>query len=194
MGKIYKITNKINNKVYIGQTVQNENKRWYHHLEDAKLGSQLKFHKALNKYGKDNFNWEIIEEVPNEILNGREIYWINFYNSYKDGYNSTPGGDNPPRNNIQIICLETNKIYESAIKASEDTGISAVHISECARGAKNRITAGGFHWMQVKDFKEKGPIYKKTGNELSSKAVKCIETGMIYKSILEASNATGVSR
>lgn len=194
MAVIYKITNKENNKVYIGQTIQKPELRWYHHLEEASLGSNLKFHRALRKYGKDSFNWEIIETVEPEKLNEREKYWISFYDSYKNGYNSTLGGDKPPRNDIQIICLETNKIYQSAAEASRETGINACHISECAREAESRVTAGGFHWMNYEKYKEKGPIYKQTGNEQSSVSVLCEETGIIYDSILAASKATGIAR
>lgn len=194
MGYIYKITNKINQKVYIGQTIQTPSQRWYHHLTDAKLGSDLKFHRALRKYGRENFTKDIIEEVEDELLNDREIYWISFYDSYEDGYNSTLGGDNPPRNDIEIICLETNKIYKSSVEASKDTGINKVHIAECARNADKRATAGGFHWMQLSDYKKYGPVYRKLGNELNSKSVVCIETGKVYKSILEASKDTGIAR
>ena len=91
MAFIYKITNKENNKVYIGQTIQKPELRWYHHLEEASLGSNLKFHKALRKYGKDGFNWEIIEIVEPEKLNEREKYWISFYETNKQ-LNSNIGG------------------------------------------------------------------------------------------------------
>lgn len=54
--------------------------------------SQLALYKAFNKYGKENFVCEEIEEVPNELLDEREKYWIKYYNSYYKGYNSTIGG------------------------------------------------------------------------------------------------------
>lgn len=47
----------------------------------------------MNKYGCDNFHIELVEECPIESLSEREIYWIDFYNSYKNGYNATLGGD-----------------------------------------------------------------------------------------------------
>ena len=194
MGYIYKITNKINNKVYIGQTICTPNKRWYHHITDSNLGFDLKFHRAIRKYGKENFKREIVERVDDELLNDREIYWIKYYDSYKNGYNSTEGGDNPPRNDIEVICLETNVIYPSSVEASKQTGIHSGHIAECARNAPKRATAGGYHWMQLKDYQQYGPIYRELGNRLTSKSVLCIETGIQYKSVLEASKATGVPR
>ena len=91
---IYKITNKINNKIYIGQTIKTINLRWQRHYTDALSNrTNTKFAKAIRKYGKDNF---IIEEIDTaqskEELNQKEIYWINYYNSILEGYNSVDGG------------------------------------------------------------------------------------------------------
>lgn len=51
----------------------------------------LKLYRAFNKYGIENFNFEVIEEVDNNKLDEREIYWIEYYDSYYEGYNSTLG-------------------------------------------------------------------------------------------------------
>ena len=93
-GFIYKITNKLNNKVYIGQTIQKPIERFYQHCAKKcdKYILNMVIHKAIFKYGKDNFTFEVIEEVPKQQLNEREEYWIKYYNSYTDGYNSTKGG------------------------------------------------------------------------------------------------------
>ena len=94
MGYIYKITNNINNKVYIGQTVKSLQKRFTQHKNNSnkEYFSQIVLYKAFNKYGIENFTFEGIEEVPNEQLDEREKYWIEYYNSYLEGYNSTLGG------------------------------------------------------------------------------------------------------
>ena len=103
-GFIYKITNKLNNKVYIGQTIQKPIERFYQHCAKKcdKYILNMVIHKAIFKYGKDNFTFEVIEEVPKQQLNEREEYWIKYYNSYTDGYNSTKGGQkgNKPFKNI----------------------------------------------------------------------------------------------
>lgn len=93
-GFIYKITNNLNNKVYIGQTIQKPIERFYQHCAKKcdKYILNMVIHKAIFKYGKDNFTFEVIEEVPKQQLNEREEYWIKYYNSYTDGYNSTKGG------------------------------------------------------------------------------------------------------
>lgn len=86
-GVIYKITNLINNKVYIGQTVQPLEQRWRQHC--YKKGC-IYMHNAILKYGKENFSKEIIEyDVPVNELNNKETFWIKHYKSYiRDfGYN-----------------------------------------------------------------------------------------------------------
>lgn len=93
-GFIYKITNKINGKSYIGQTIQDVKERFYQHCATkcSQAILNMVIHKAINKYGKSNFTIEVIEEVESTNLNDRERYWIRYYDSYNNGYNSTEGG------------------------------------------------------------------------------------------------------
>lgn len=96
MGFIYKITNKINNKCYIGQTHFTVEKRWKEHKEDSRKEFLQKrpLYNAIKKYGIENFTIETVEEINDEKLNEREKYWIQYYNSYgSTGYNATLGGD-----------------------------------------------------------------------------------------------------
>lgn len=84
---IYKITNTINGKIYIGKTEKTDNLDYY---------AGLLIKRSLEKYGKNNFVKEILEECENrEILDKREIYWIDFLDSRnpKIGYNIAPGGE-----------------------------------------------------------------------------------------------------
>ena len=92
-GFIYKITNTINGKSYIGQTIQNVKERFYQHCATkcSKAVSNMAIHRAIKKYGKSNFTVEVIEEIDSANLNDRERYWIKYYNSYNNGYNSTKG-------------------------------------------------------------------------------------------------------
>lgn len=91
---IYKVTNKINGKVYIGQTIKTIEERWRQHQNAAlKHDCQTHFARALRKYGIENFTIEQIDSVTSRNeLDEKEIYWIQYYNSFKDGYNSTRGG------------------------------------------------------------------------------------------------------
>lgn len=94
---IYKITNKINNKIYIGQ-VYNKTiyDRFERHIKEANYNSKSYLCRAITKYGSENFTCELIDTAKNlQELNQKEIYWIAYYNSTnkKIGYNLTPGGD-----------------------------------------------------------------------------------------------------
>ena len=98
MGYIYKITCKDTKKIYIGKTESTVQGRWKEHCRAAFLESHgdynFPFHRAIRKYGINNFTIETIDISSDpEELKEKEKYWINFYNSYYDGYNATLGGD-----------------------------------------------------------------------------------------------------
>ena len=109
MGYIYKITNTLNDKVYIGQTIKTVQKRFTQHKNNSnkEYFSQIVLYKAFNKYGIENFICEEIEEVPNDKLDEREKYWIEYYDSYFNGYNSTLGG-----RTTQLYNWDTDDIIE----------------------------------------------------------------------------------
>ena len=96
MGYIYKITNKINNKIYIGQTTTSIEERMRKHVDKAKnqLEGLTGIDAAIKKYGWNNFSVEQICECPNEDLNIQEQFYISKYNTFLgDGYNLTNGGN-----------------------------------------------------------------------------------------------------
>lgn len=94
-GYIYKISNNVNDKVYIGKTLYDINKRFAEHKSDCKRRRCEKrpLYSAMNKYGVDCFSIQLVEEVDSSELSEREQYWIREYNSYHLGYNATIGGD-----------------------------------------------------------------------------------------------------
>ena len=94
---IYKITNTINGKCYIGQSVNIE-RRLEFHKKLLSYGNHPNNHmqNSVNKYNIDNFTFEIIEECDKSKLSDRERYWISHYNSMNEGYNMTSGGENIP--------------------------------------------------------------------------------------------------
>lgn len=100
---IYKIQNLINGKLYIGQSVDIE-QRWKEHISAAK-GDYYHYtlYKAMRKYGIENFSFSIIEECNRDELSEKEKYWIKFYNSYEEGYNSTLGGEGTPQWDRDLI-------------------------------------------------------------------------------------------
>lgn len=95
---IYKITNTINGKCYIGQS-RNIEKRWIEHknrpYNKKDKSYNYPFYRAIRQYGLKNFTFEVLEECSIEELNEREKYWISVYNSFDKnyGYNLTRGGD-----------------------------------------------------------------------------------------------------
>jgi len=89
-GKIYKITNKVNNMSYIGQTRYTLEFRWKQHQHKK---DNTYFHNAIHKYGVENFTIELLEECEVKDLDCREIFYIAKFNTFENGYNLTIGGD-----------------------------------------------------------------------------------------------------
>ena len=126
---IYKITNTINGKCYIGQSV-NIHKRWTNHKSvynnPNANGYDYYLYRSMRKYGIENFNFEVLEECKVEELNDREKFWISKFDSYKNGYNSTIGGDSASHSmkitpemldNIDVLLMESKlKIQDIADK------------------------------------------------------------------------------
>lgn len=120
---IYKITNIKNNKIYIGKSTDIK-RRWKEHIRHSKDEHKRKkcpLHMAINKYGKDLFKFEVIEECKVDVLDEREMYYIKLFDSKnkKKGYNITNGGDGGP---IMYGSLNPNSVL------SED---DVVYIREC---------------------------------------------------------------
>lgn len=91
---IYKVTNSITDKCYIGKTTCTLEARKSKHLKNVRLGGNTKFYNAIRKYGIDKFVWEVIDSADNEeSLNKLEMQYILEYDSFKSGYNMTLGGD-----------------------------------------------------------------------------------------------------
>lgn len=93
---IYKITNNINNKIYIGQTFTSIKERIRKHISDSLYNPRCLIDRSILKYGWENFKYEIIDYTNSlDELNDKEIYWINFYDSLIPiGYNVSGGGRN----------------------------------------------------------------------------------------------------
>lgn len=118
MAYIYKIVNKINNKVYVGQTTDTLESRFQNHIAES-LRNRSKnrpLYKAFSKYGIENFYIEALETLPADtaLLQQREIFWIAFYKSFCGdpdswGYNATRGGDSR-------LLVDYNAIVQNLIK------------------------------------------------------------------------------
>lgn len=108
---IYKYTNKSNEKVYIGQSVNIVKRKWEHEHTPSKAS---KFDKLLNAIGVDNFDFVIIEECPISALDTREIYWIDTYDSTNPdkGYNILRGGTSKLGENNPSAKLNNKDVLE----------------------------------------------------------------------------------
>lgn len=95
-GFIYIIKNTINSKIYIGQTKNSVKQRWQEHLRHAQYGSQV-INRAMKKYGVENFYVETLEICNIELLDYREMYYIDLYDATNKskGYNVSIGGNTP---------------------------------------------------------------------------------------------------
>lgn len=93
---VYKITNKTNNKTYIGKTEYSLEHRWNRHLSSARNGSKFRFHSAIRKYGEDCWDLSVIETYQTEdenLINQKETHFIKLFESdTKKGYNANSGG------------------------------------------------------------------------------------------------------
>lgn len=140
---IYKITNLINNKVYIGLTTKSLTYRWGRHLTEGKnLKNQKPLYRAIRKYGESNFQVEEIDSAPNiKTLGELERYYIKYFNSKdpKFGYNLTSGGEhnqwdaNPSSKLSYEEVVQIRKIYAS----QEST------LAECYKTFSNKISQSG---------------------------------------------------
>ena len=106
---IYLITNKINGRCYVGQSVD-ITRRWRQHKEAAPHG-HAPLYKAIQKYGIENFDFCVLEECSREELDSKEIQYIEQYNSYFCGYNQTRGG-NQYSHNVKLSDADFEKIVD----------------------------------------------------------------------------------
>ena len=147
---IYKATNTINGKCYIGQTRHSLEYRKRVHLTKANQGVDTHFYQAIRKYGADSFTWEIVCSAKDkQTLNELETFYITKFDSIKHGYNMVDGGDN---NVMDIEHIKTHhdevmrspevraKISASMKKLRQTKGFSDEHrrkLSESAKGNHN---------------------------------------------------------
>ena len=95
MAIVYKITNRLNGKSYIGQSVRSLDQRWNSHLSAVRQGSKFRFHSAIRKYGVDQWSREIIFEHNDvNVCKKKEEEFITQFElmNNKKGYNAKPGG------------------------------------------------------------------------------------------------------
>ena len=151
---IYKFTNVENGNVYIGQSI-NPHERYKQHFYGTSP-----FDMELRRLGADAFTFEVIERTTMEEVNNREIYWIDFYDSYFNGYNRTIGGSGIYRPK-QVHCIELNTTFNSINQAANAVAVSggtagatttAKHITKALNSLEDDVY--GFHFCspELKDI------------------------------------------
>ena len=158
-GYIYKITNDINNKVYIGQTIATIADRWHGHMSSALNEKRYKsaLYNAMRKYGREKFHIREISSFTKatkgeliDTLNIEEQKYIKYYQSLitQNGYNLEKGGNNKrvPGRKVHKYDLELNYIcsYESCEEAGRQNNIDGCTIYSCCK--HDYYTAGGYIW------------------------------------------------
>lgn len=179
MTGIYKITCLATNEVYIGQSTAIM-RRWATHKRELKKGIHYNKHlqRTYNKYGEENFSYDILEQCPSDKLNEREKFYIKLYNSFEKGFNQDIGGsdisgeNNPmfgvkgkeaPRFIDYILQLNQDGQeigrFESTIDAAASVQGGTSSIIKCLnfwRGkeydGRKHFTYKGYQWIYEKDY------------------------------------------
>jgi hypothetical protein len=157
---IYKITNLVNNKIYIGQTI-NLRKRINSHsclLREENRNDRSIIKQAFKKYGKSNFKIDIITQgnFNKELLNDLEIHYIQLYNSTnnKIGYNLTKGGQYSANSHLKetfVYNLDGEYItsYKSAAETARSLNLNSDTVNAVCRKEKERIKNYRFSYIKM---------------------------------------------
>lgn len=146
MIQIYKVTNKINGMVYVGQTAQTLERRWTGHcLRAQRQKTQYKLQTAIAEHGKDAFIIEQIDAAKNKAeADEKEIYWIKKLDTINKGYNVSRGGYYGG-NTKRVKAVESGLEFETMLDAAKHYGLSNSRIRQVVDRANQR--AAGQHWV-----------------------------------------------
>lgn len=156
---IYKVTNKVNGKIYIGQTIHSLTQRRKKHLYLASKGKDVYFWNALNKYSIDSFKWEVICICPNiQSLNEQEEYYIALWNTCNVGYNLQSGGLNALHNK------KTKKKISDSLKGHKISQETKNKISKKLTGSSISKETRLKMSLSNKKFHKQNPNFQKGKN------------------------------
>lgn len=180
MSYIYKITNNVNGKFYIGKTEYDDPyKRYTEHIRESKKNrskeSKRAIYRAIRKYGIDNFSFDILEESYGLDNCEREKYYIKLYDTYRNGYNETLGGDGR-------CCLELNDVEVcSYYRKYNMLNITAKHFNCDVTTIRKLLVRNGIHILAPSELNYK--LLSKKVAKIDPKTNKVIQ---IYNSIGDA--------
>lgn len=197
---IYKYENLINHKCYIGQSIDIKKRQREH--KNASFNPKhsdydLAIHCAIRKYGLENFSIEILEECEKDRLNELEVKWIKHYDSYKNGYNETEGGDESHIHlgkPVELYNMEGNYIieYPNITEAAKALGVYRGTIYQVLYG--KRLSTKGYQFKLKEDTSTTISIYKnRQGGKKPIRQIdkNTLQTIKIWESSYEASRELG---
>lgn len=193
--------------MYVGQTKRSVKTRWIQHCQKApSRGKCTALYGAIQKYGKENFTIEVIDQVESKSeLSEKERYWIKHLNTLApNGYNLTEGGESTVFTEEALVRMKLKQrewfdthdsmsckpVYQYTLtgefirewkslkQASSELQINHGNLCQACRNGKNK-SAGGYLWSYEK-------INSLQYNCIRTRKVKCVETGQIFDSVHEA--------
>lgn len=207
---IYKATNKVNGKVYIGQTIDFKRRKAEHLSLKNGIHAKCVFHRAIQKYGKENFEWEIIDtcKTLDEALFLESMY-ISEYNSCtfmenSNGYNilyTQDGKKSLVHNSQKVIAYDLKGnfvgIYNSMQEAGRELGCQGTNIKKCLIG--KRKSTGNYQFSYYKkNYPRKIKPYKTNELEAKYKKVYQYDTSFNFMcehhSLMECAESIGGNR
>ena len=199
-GTIYKITNLINGKLYVGQTIRSLGDRWADHKRDALNGVDYPFYFAIRKYGVENFIPEMVDSANSlEELNEKEKMWIKDLNSLcknKRGYNVLEGGRSLNGiNDEPTIDLTTGMEFASAKEMSKYYNLSYSFTIRYLTGEAKNPNGSVFRYRNTK--KQKRADVRETFISIEDSRknkIVCLDTYENFDSIKTASKKLNISR
>ena len=191
-GVIYKITNKVNGKVYIGQTILGFDNRYHYNLYKNTSNIHLKY--SIEKYGFENFYVNKVFDIAfsKEELDIKEKLWIKYFDCINNGYNIQTGG----HNNYSIS--EETRIKMSECRKGKKNHFYGKHHSEETKSIISKRNKGNIAWNLGKHHNEetKLKISKANSgiNNGKSKKVICLTTNEIFNCISDGAKKYGIDR
>lgn len=192
---IYTIRNKVDNKIYVGASI-NIDKRLGEYKRELKgnYHKNKKLQRAYNQHGKEHFEFELLEECEERFLMSQENYWCNMFSSHdrKFGYNLDPTS---PYKNHRLSAETKDKISAIRIKQYEDKTKNPFYGKKHSSETKRKISESGIGKIKRKHTEEEKKIRSERMKEVPTRSVKVlnIETGRVYNTINEACRDVGIS-
>lgn len=202
---IYMIQNQVDKKVYIGQTNRTLEERTRVHKSRLKRNvhenKYLQF--AWNKYGEENFVFDILQSCNSDELDYLEVFWIQKFNSTNrsNGYNFETGGSKNKELAVEtrrlkgkpVVLTNTMECFYSASEAARAYNLSQGSISKCCRGeirSAGKLPNGEYSvWVFAEDFDFKKDYsferHKGSHNPRARKVV-CLTTNKVFATMKEA--------